>query len=102
MGKLRYSTLMGTAVFMVLSLVWIKDYMSTIQSISPIDFRKSQEIKINNTLRVFPYPTLTKECFLYDKINAENICCQMHNFHELPEILQCVKDTARDLLSIQR
>ncbi|XP_042858633.1 uncharacterized protein LOC122244719 isoform X2 [Penaeus japonicus] len=102
MGKLRYSTLMGTAVFMVLSLVWIKDYMSTIQSISPIDFRKSQEIKINNTLRVFPYPTLTKECFSYDKINAENICCQMHNFHELPEILQCVKDTARDLLSIQR
>lgn len=101
MGRLQYAALVGTTVLVVVSLVWMKGYPSTILSHTPIGYIETQALQLNNTLSVFPYPTLTKECFLYNKIFAENICCQMHDFHKLPDILQCVEDTSNYLRAMQ-
>lgn len=105
MKKIQYAALAGIAVFMIVTLVWMRGYQSTLLPRTPTGYVESQALQLNNTPSntpsVFPYPTLTKECFLYDKLSVENICCQMHDFHKLPDILQCAEDTSKYLRAMQ-
>ncbi|XP_047473280.1 uncharacterized protein LOC125028043 [Penaeus chinensis] len=37
------------------------------------------------------HPTLTRRCFSYSGVKAENICCKMHRYKHEGDILKCVR-----------
>ncbi|XP_042860240.1 uncharacterized protein LOC122246052 [Penaeus japonicus] len=48
------------------------------------------------------HPTLSRKCFLYSNVTAENICCRMHPYKQDTDILQCVRRANTKALSSLR
>lgn len=51
----------------------------------------STPIRASVVLSSQEHPTLTRKCFLYNNVTAENVCCRMHQYKRDTDILRCIK-----------
>ncbi|ROT61676.1 hypothetical protein C7M84_020524 [Penaeus vannamei] len=62
----------------------------------------STPIRASVVLSSQEHPTLTRKCFLYNNVTAENVCCRMHQYKRDTDILRCIKRSNIEALASLR